>query len=145
MTAITGRAVDAGTVRTLRMAYDQLVKAGHDSVRAAWRFGQCLDSLSDGYTRAEVADAMGLSVNTLYRYHRFYQAYQRPESAEHASEQLETYDIGLITDLQNQLHPLEHGRPVRGRRFRYRCQHCHSLEVGREEFDPETDKTLEPV
>jgi hypothetical protein len=33
--------------------------------------------------------------------------------------------------------PVEH-KTLAGRRFRYRCQHCQSLEVGREEItDPE--------
>jgi hypothetical protein len=137
MTTTTGRAVDAGTLRALQLAYTSLVKAGKGSVRAAWRFGQTCDSFSDAYTRLEIADAMGISVGTVRRYLRLFQAYQRPELAVEASEQLETYNIDIITDLQNQLHPVEHGRPMAGRRYRYRCHHCQSTDIGREEVtDP---------
>jgi hypothetical protein len=139
-----GREVDAGTARTLADAYRQLVKAGNDSVRAAWRFGQCLDSFTDAYTRLELADAMSLSISTIQRYLKFYRVYQRPELAEQAARQLESYNIDVITELQTQLHPVGH-TSLAGRRFRYRCASCHSLEVGREEFDPDTDQTLEPA
>jgi hypothetical protein len=135
----TGRAVDAGAVRQLQLAYSQLVKAGNDSVRAAWRFGQCLDSLSDAYTRAELAEAMGLSGGTLYRYHRFFAAYQRPELAEQAAAQLETFNIDLLWQLHDDLRPVEHGRSLAGRRFRYRCNHCHSTDVLREEYEPDDE------
>jgi hypothetical protein len=136
-TSSPGRAVDAGTVQSLQMAYQQLVRAGGDSVRAAWRFGQTIDSHSDAYTMRELADAMGRSVSTLNRYHRLFAAYQRPELAVQASEVLETYNIDLIWALQAQMMPVEH-KTLAGRRFRYRCHHCQSTDVGREEVtDPD--------
>jgi hypothetical protein len=135
-TSSRGRAVDAGTVQSLQLSYKQLVRAGNDSVRAAWRFGQTIDSHSDGYTMRDLADAMGRSVSTLNRYHRLFAAYQRPELAVHASEVLETYNIDLIWALQANMMPVEH-RSLAGRRFRYRCHHCQSVDVGREEItDP---------
>jgi hypothetical protein len=134
MTTTTGRAVDAGAVKALRLSYDSLVRAGHDSVRSAWRFGQTIDSFSDAYTMKELAETVGLSAGTLYRYHRLFAAYQRPELAIAASEQLETYNIDIIWQLQSQLAPIEHARPMAGRRFRYRCHHCKSTDVGREEI-----------
>ncbi len=124
------------------MAYKSLVKAGNDSVRAAWRFGQTIDSFTDAYKQSDLADAMGLSVSTLHRYRRFYHAYQRPELALEASEQLETYNIDTLWELQTQLHPVEHARPLAGRHFRYRCHHCQSTDVGREEV-PEDDAKAE--
>jgi hypothetical protein len=135
-TTTLGREVDAGTLRTLQDSYRCLVKAGGDSVRMAWRFGQCLDSQTDTYTGLQIADAMELSVGTIRRYLRLYRSYQRPELAIQASEQLETYNIDLIIELQDQLGPVEH-RTTAGRRFRYRCGHCHSLDVAREEYDPD--------
>lgn len=128
-----GRAVDAGTVQALQLSYQQLVRAGNDSVRAAWRFGQTIDSFQDGYTMRELAEAMGRSAGTLNRYHRLFAAYQRPEQAVEASEALGTYNIDLVWGLQSQMMPVEH-KTLAGRRFRYRCQHCQSLEVGREEI-----------
>jgi len=142
-TSTSGRAVDAGTVHTLKDSYRQLVKWGVGSVRAAWRFGQCLDSFSDTYTQVELADAMGLSVGTLRRYMRLHAAYQRPELAEQASEELETYNIDILVELHDQLHPVKHARPYAGRKFRYRCTSCHqTTTVQREEYDPDTGLTV---
>jgi hypothetical protein len=136
-TTTTGRAVDAGTVHALTASYRSLVKAGNGSVRSAWRFGQCIDSFSEAYTLAQLADAMGLSSGTLYRYHRLFAAYQRPELAVQASEQLETFNIDTLWRLHDDLHPVEHGRPMAGRRYRYRCHSCQSTDVGREEMSAE--------
>lgn len=134
----SGRAVDAGAVQALTESYATLVRAGEGSVRAAWRFGQCIDSFTDTYTKAELADAMGRSIGTLNRYHRLFSAYQRPELAVQASEVLQTYNIDLVWGLQNQMMPVEH-KSLAGRRFRYRCGHCHSLEVSREEITDEAE------
>lgn len=134
-TTSSRRGLDAGAAEALRLAYQSLVKAGNDSVRAAWRFGQTIDSLSDTYTRAQIADAIGISTGTVYRYVRLYAAYQRPELAIAASEQLETYNIDLIVELAAQLKPVPHGRPMAGRHFRYRCTSCGSTEIKREETE----------
>jgi hypothetical protein len=142
-TQATRATVDAGTRQLLTRAYRSLVKAGNDSVRMAWRFGQTIDSFTDAYTMAQLADAMELSVGTLNRYARLYRAYQRVELALEASAQLETFNIDLIFQLQNQLKPVEHGRPMAGRRYVYTCRSCHSHDVGRQEIDPETGLVLE--
>ena len=145
MAPITGRAVDGQTVRLLREARAELVRAGRDSVRSSWRFGQAIDSTSDRYTRAQLAEAVELSVGTLGRYLRLYHAFQRPELAEAASQQLETFDIGIIAELAGMTKPVEHARPYAGRRYRYRCQHCHGTEIAREEItDPDELAALEP-
>jgi hypothetical protein len=129
-----GRAVDAGTLKALRLSYAQLVKAGGNSVRAAWRFGQTLDSFSDAYTQLQVADAMELSVSTIARYLKLHRAYQRPELALEASAQLETYNIDTIVALQDQLMPVGHGRPLAGRHWISTCRNCGSHDVGRDEI-----------
>lgn len=134
-TTTSRRGVDPSAISELQTAYRSLVKAGKDSVRMAWRFGQALDSKADDWTRAELADALDLSVATIYRYTRFYAAYQRPELAVAASDQLETYNIDTLWRLQNDLMPVQHGRPLAGRHFRYVCRHCGHHEVGREEID----------
>ena len=103
-------------------------------MRAAWRFGQTIDSFTDDWTMGELAELLDLSSGTLYRYARLYRAYQRPEAAVAASRQLETYNIDLIWALQNDLKPVEHGRPMQGRRYRYVCHHCQSNDVGRVEL-----------
>jgi transcriptional regulator with XRE-family HTH domain len=136
----TGKDIDAGTARLLRRSYANLVKAGHNSVRAAWRFGQTLDSLSDkhtGYTQAQLAEATGISTGTIYKYRKFYGLYQTPELAVQASEELETYDVGILIALFGQTAPPEPGRPLAGRHWRYFCRACRSHDVGRVEVDEE--------
>jgi transcriptional regulator with XRE-family HTH domain len=140
----SARTVDAGALRALRLSYKSLVKAGNDSVRAAWRFGQTLDSFSDSYTQLQLADGMELSVSTIARYLRLYRAYQRPEQAVEASVQIESYNIDLLVELQNQLAPVGHGRPLAGRHWLSVCRVCRSHDVGRIEVDedgnPVTDE-----
>jgi hypothetical protein len=133
-TTTPGRRVDAGTLNTLEMSYGGLVKAGQDSVRAAWRFGQCVDSFTDAYYLTQLADAMNLSVGTLYRYRRLYFAYQRPELALEAAEELETFNIDTIVQLKDDRKPVRH-KTLRGRHWRSKCHHCGSHDVGREEVD----------
>jgi hypothetical protein len=137
MAPITGKEVDARTEHVLRLAYRGLVKAGKDSVRAAWRFGQAIDSCTDSYTLLQLAGALGVHPGTVSRYLRLYRAYQRPELALEASEQLETYNIDVITALQHMLHPVEHGRPLAGRHWTSVCRVCHSTDVARVEVDEE--------
>ena len=139
----TGRAIDADVATMLWTSYQECRRYGNDSVRAAWRFGQCIDSFTDAYTMGELAETVGLSAGTLNRYRRLYGAYQRPELAVKASEQLQTFNIDLIYELQNQLKPVQHARPYAGRRYVYTCRSCHSHDVGRDEIDPETGDLLE--
>jgi len=133
----TSRKVDARTVRVLQLAYQGLVKAGDDSVRAAWRFGQALDSFSGTWTQLQLADALELSVSTLARYLRLYHAYPRPELALEASEEMETYNIDTLVELQGQRHPVAHGGPLAGRHWTYTCRNCRSHDVVRVEVDGE--------
>ena len=136
-TTTTGRTVDVADLAFLTEHYGNLVKAGNNSVRQAWRFGQALDSRLDSYTRKAIAEAMNLSVATIGRYLKFYYAYQRPELAEQAAELLETFNIDIITELRDDLAPIGHGRPMAGRHYRYRCTNCGGHEVRREEIDPD--------
>jgi hypothetical protein len=151
MTATTpGRSVDAGTVNTLNENYGHLVKAGEESVRAAWRFGQCVDSFSEAYYMYELADAMNLSTGCLYRYRRLYLAYQRPELAVQASRDLETYNIDLLWRLKDDRYPVQHGKPLRGRHWKGICHNCGAHDVGRIEVDANgnplvTDEALEEI
>lgn len=129
----TGRLVDGEATRELRESYATVVSSNRDSVRASWRFGQRIDSYSDQYTRAQLAEALQLSVGTLGRYLRLYRTYQRPELAEDAARQLETYNIDLIVEMARPVH----ARPTTGRRYRYRCTSCSSTEIARVEVtDP---------
>ena len=131
--SLVGRMVDGEATRELRESYATVTASNRDSVRASWRFGQRLDSYSDQYTRAQLADAVNLSTGTVQRYLRLYRTYQRPELAEDAARQLETFNIDLIVEMSRPVH----GRQMGGRRFRYRCTSCHGVEITREEItDP---------
>lgn len=134
--------VDEGTARMLATAYRALVKSGDDSVRAAWRFGQVLDGCSEAFSQRQLADSIGLSVSTIARYLRLYRAYQRPELAVQAGRQLETFNVDLITELQNQLKPVDH-RTLAGRHFRYHCTSCGSLDIHRLEVDENGEPVAE--
>jgi hypothetical protein len=136
-TQTTGRAVATEDAAFLKEHYLGLVKWGKGSVRAAWRFGQALDSRSDLYTRKQLAAAVGVTSGTVTRYLRLYHAYQRPELAEEASEALETFNIDVIAELHDQLVPVERGRSLAGRRWRLTCGHCHSTEIHRVEITDE--------
>lgn len=142
MTIPTMDVVDEGTARMLATAYRALVKSGNDSVRAAWRFGQVLDGCSEAFSQLQLADALNLSKSTIARYLRLYRAYQRPELAVEAATQLETFNIDLITELQNHLKPVDH-RTLAGRHFRYHCTSCGSTEVHRQEIDENGEPVAE--
>lgn len=148
-----GRRVDAGTLNALELSYAGLVKAGEDSVRAAWRFGQVVDGLTDpkiGYYLKELAAAMSLHPGTLSRYRRLYSTYQRPELAIEAAHQLQSYNIGLLNVSADDLQPVAHGRPLRGRHWKGKCHDCGSNHVGRIEVDADgnpvvTDEQLDEI
>lgn len=147
MTAITttGRTIDQAAFEALSASYQELRRYGTDSVRAAWNFGQLLDHFLapiTGYTQGMLAQALGISVGTVKRYLKLYEAYQRADLAVDASKALQTYDVGIITALRDDLRPVEHARPYAGRRYQYRCNSCHGTDVAREELDPET---LQPL
>jgi len=120
----------------LRDAYRSVTRASGNSLRAAWRFGQVLDGFSDRYTRAEMAHMLELSPATVYRYHRFYGAFQRPELAMELAEKMETWNLDLLIAEG----PAPVHRPLAGRHFRYRCHGCQSLEVVREEYEPDDEE-----
>src|SRR5215831_5706232 len=140
-TLAPGHLVDGATAADLRLSYSQVKGIGIDSVRMSWRFGQNIDSHRDTYTMKQLAECMDLSVGTLHRYLALYQAYQRPELAVEASQQLQTYDIGIISGLKDQRPP---GQGLAGRRFRYQCRHCHSTDITRLELN-EDGQPLEPL
>ena len=148
-----GDRVDAADLNMLVAAYDGLVRAGDDSVRAAWRFGQVVDGLTDpkiGYYLKELAAAMSLHPGTLSRYRRLYSTYPRPELAIEAAHQLQSYNIGLLNVSADDLQPVAHGRPLRGRHWKGKCHDCGSNHVGRIEVDADgnpvvTDEQLDEI
>lgn len=116
-----------------------LVKAGEESVRAAWKFGKEIDRLlGRGYTREEIAVHVGLKVGSTYRYTRFAGTYQRVELAITASRVLHTYDVGRLTELAGQIVPVER-RGLAGRHWELTCRACGSHEVGRDEIIADED------
>lgn len=142
-TATNRRSTGTGAIPELGLSYAQLVKWGEGSVEASWRFGMTIESLIRAYTKKEMADSLGVTVATITRYHRFYGAFQRPELAVEASELLETYNIDLLWKFAMEGMLPERGRALAGRHFRYRCK-CGSLEVTREEYDPDADDEPAP-
>lgn len=139
----TRRPNGTGAIPELGLSYAQLVKWGEGSVEASWRFGMTIESLIRAYTKREMAESLGVTVGTINRYHRFFGAFQRPELAVEASELLETFNIDLLWKFAMDGNMPERGRAMAGRHFRYRCSACHRTDtVQREEYDPETGKTV---
>jgi hypothetical protein len=135
-----GREVDATALVALQKSYAKLVKAGNDSVIAAWQFGLVLEGLTargfpGRYTNLQIADAMNLSVSTIARYKRLHAVFQRAELALEAARMLETFNIDVITALAGDLLPVGHGRPLAGRHWRMTCVNCGHHEIAREEVD----------
>lgn len=141
-TATSHRLVDAGVVAELRLSHGALVKAGDNSVKAAWKFGRKIDLATTRYTIKELARAMNLSPGTLERYARLARLYARPEDAIAVSRQLETANIGLLCQLYDMRGAVVHARPLSGRRWRHTCLNCGAHEVTREEIDPETGELV---
>jgi transcriptional regulator with XRE-family HTH domain len=138
-------AATAGMVADLTDFYRQLVKYSLPGVRAAWRFGQRIDSYTDDWTVKEIAELMGLSSGTISRYLRFYGAFQRPELATDAAVALGTFNIYLLWRWAVYGVEPEQGRAPSGRHYRYTCRHCGGHEVGREEIDEEGELVGDPV
>lgn len=129
------KGVDVGL---LKDAYQQVNRQAGNSVRSAWRFGQAIDSQTDYSTIRDISYVMGLSYATIHKYHKFYGCFQRPELAMELAEQIDSWDVQLLI-LTVEGGEAPERRPLAGRRFRYRCNHCHSDDIMREEFDPATD------
>jgi hypothetical protein len=126
-------------IAELNEKHRNLVKWGYGSIHAAWEFGDSLNKFFYAFmTKKAYAEAIGVSVATITRYMKLRDAYQRPELAQRAADILGTYDVSLITNLVDHLDAGPVGRSsLSGRRYRYRCSHCQSTEVKREEItDP---------
>lgn len=121
----------------LRGSYSQVSRSSGNSVRAAWRFGQMLDSMSDAYTRADMAIMVGVSVATISKYMKFYASFQRAELALDLAERIESWDVQVLI-LATETGDIPVRRPLAGRHYRYRCNHCHSDDIAREEYDPDS-------
>ncbi len=144
----TGRGISAAEAALFTGSYGRLVKWGKGSVRTAWEFGQTCDFfLGKQYTVATLAGLISKHPSTIYRYLKFFGAYQTPELAEEASEKLgDVFNIDILyaAATGGELPVSEH-RSLKGRHFRYRCGcGCGSTEVKREEYDPDTGETIEP-
>jgi len=81
----------------LTETYSSLVKAGQGSLEAAYAFGQVCDALTRmGYTRQNLADAIGKTVPTVAKYLKLFRQYSTERALLDRADELGTYDVGLL-------------------------------------------------
>lgn len=104
---------------TLRLAYDTLVKAGDDSLRAAFNFGQVIDALSNTFTLKTMGQEIGRTAVTVGTYARLYRRYPTVETLLKTAQEYGTFDISKLVA----------GEAVLRAKFGYQCNHCGSWDV----------------
>jgi hypothetical protein len=114
-------------------AYERLNKAGADSLRHAYSFGQVVDALSTMYTYDELGAAVGRSYATVYTYARLYRKYSSAQALVHMATELGTYDVSKLCGN----HSTTPGRYV------MQCGHCNSYDVHRRRETDEVRAELE--
>jgi hypothetical protein len=114
--------MDGANLVALRQAFDNLVRAGDDSLRAAYNFGQIADALNDiGYSWAEMGDAVDRRGPTIYMYVRLYRRYPTLDALTMTAKKWGTYDINRLTGSDVSLQS----------RFGYQCLGCGSWDTHR--------------
>ncbi|HEY1705510.1 MAG TPA: hypothetical protein VGG75_37975 [Trebonia sp.] len=118
----------------LAAAYEKLVKAGTDSLSAAYTFGQIVDALAGLYTLKALGAAIGHSAAMVSTYRRLYRAYPSEHALQHAAAELGTYDISRLCG----------NTPAVPVRYVYRCENCGSYDTvkEREGFKPSQPPAL---
>lgn len=111
-----------GALDLLSMAYEALVKAGENSLSAAWTFGQQVDALHGAFSYEQMGRALGVTGITVSTYARLYRRYPTEQALLHTAQALGTYDVSKLNG----------SKPVTPSRFHFRCADCGSTAVVKE-------------
>jgi hypothetical protein len=77
--------------------YGNLVKAGRGSLQAAYAFGQVCDALTRiGYSRQNLADAIGKTAPTIAKYLKLFRTYPTERALLDRAEELGHWDVGVL-------------------------------------------------
>ena len=106
----------------LYTAYANLVKAGKDSLSAAYRFGQVVDALYGYYTYAEMGREIERSAATVQIYRKLFQRYPHEGALQEVAQKLGTYDISKLAG-RNPAVPVH---------WAYHCTNCGSSAIVKE-------------
>jgi hypothetical protein len=81
----------------LTETYGSLVKAGRGSLQAAYAFGQVCDALTRiGYSRQNLADAIGKTAPTIAKYLKLFHSYSTEKALLDRAEELGHWDVGIL-------------------------------------------------
>lgn len=120
--AQSGKKLRRENLVALKMAVEALVKAGDDSLRAAYNLGQIIDALyATGYTYETMGDAVDRSPSTVAKYRRLFGMYAKVEDLLRTAHKYETFDVSILTGSQEKL----------AAKFGYKCDDCGSWNTHR--------------
>jgi hypothetical protein len=105
----------------LHLAFDALVKAGDESLHAAYDLGQVIDVLVRLYTYKTMADEVDRKPVTIAKYRRLYLRYPTFDSLLMTAHKYDTYDVSILLGSAETL----------GVKFGYRCGNCGSWDTHR--------------
>lgn len=105
----------------LRMAFDALVKAGDESLRAAYNLGLIIDALTLSYTYEVMAGAVDRKPGTVAKYAALYRRYPTVDDLIATAHKYDTYDVSILKGSAESL----------GSRYGYRCGNCGSWDTHR--------------
>jgi len=112
----------------LHELFDKLNRAGEDSLRAAFAFGQCVDALSGiGYTYEQMGAEVDRHEGTIQKYATLYRRYARVELLIEAAKRYQTFDIARLTGSDEALQA----------KYGYQCATCGSWDTHRKSMPPQ--------
>lgn len=105
------------TLDMLADSYGALVKAGKESLSAAYRFGSIIAALHPYWTYTAMAEYLGITTSTISKYARLARKFSTESQLLRAAEQMETHDVGILAGL---------GVPSGHWHTEYHCTNCGS-------------------
>jgi hypothetical protein len=119
----------------LQLAYESLVKAGSNSLSAAYRFGQVIDALSGPgyYTHRMLGEAIGRSGAMIGVYARLYRSYHSERHLLATADKMGTYDVSVLAGKTPQV----------AVKYTFKCENCGSSDIVKERVRPEVPASAE--
>jgi len=106
----------------LYTAYANLVKAGKDSLTAAYQFGQVVDALYGYYSYEAMGREIGRSASTVQIYRKLFLHYPHEGALQETAQKLGTFDVSKLAG-RNPAVPVH---------WAYHCTNCGSSAIVRE-------------
>lgn len=110
------------TLELLHSAYDALVKAGEDSLKKAYLFGNVVHALHGIFTYRQLGDELGVTPTTVSKYDKLYRKFPTEKALLDRSRELGTHDVGLLASDIPAVHYA----------YAWHCTNCGSYAVVKE-------------